>query len=160
MKIINLCPRCGKDFMYDRMDVHLHRVTAWDADTKEPCSFETICQNCDEIENLNNLVMKTIMVQFVKSFPDSSVTTMKPAKLYSFNIENDIDIHVGDVLRTSRYDSLLRVWEVLTPGFKQYNPKTSELSNTESLENNFYPIRELVFDPEQVHLTFFDVVDE
>ena len=34
------------DFMYHSTDTYLHRVVAFDADTKEPCSFETICQSC------------------------------------------------------------------------------------------------------------------
>jgi len=33
--------------MYHQTDVHLHRAVAWDADTNEPCSFETLCQDCD-----------------------------------------------------------------------------------------------------------------
>lgn len=32
--------------MYHQTDVYLHKVVAWDADTKEPCSFETISQDC------------------------------------------------------------------------------------------------------------------
>jgi len=47
MHTITVCPRCEKDFMYHQTDFYLHRVVAWDADTKEPCSFETICQECD-----------------------------------------------------------------------------------------------------------------
>ena len=47
MHTIDECPRCGKDFMYHHTDSHLHRVVAWDADTKEPCSSEVICQDCD-----------------------------------------------------------------------------------------------------------------
>lgn len=47
MHTITVCPRCNKDFMYHSSDTHLHRNVAWDADTKEPCSFETICQDCD-----------------------------------------------------------------------------------------------------------------
>lgn len=46
MHTITVCPRCEKDFMYHQTDVHLHKVVAWDSDTKEPCSFETICQDC------------------------------------------------------------------------------------------------------------------
>jgi len=33
--------------MYHQLDTHLHRIVAWDADTKEPCSSEVICQECD-----------------------------------------------------------------------------------------------------------------
>jgi hypothetical protein len=47
MHTITVCPRCDKDFMYHQTDVHLHRAVAWDADTNEPCSFETLCQDCD-----------------------------------------------------------------------------------------------------------------
>ena len=50
MHTIDECPRCGKDFMYHHTDSHLHRVVAWDADTKEPCSSEVICQDCHEME--------------------------------------------------------------------------------------------------------------
>lgn len=50
MHTITDCPRCGKDFMYHQSDVHLKRTVAWDADTKEPCSFETICRECHERE--------------------------------------------------------------------------------------------------------------
>lgn len=51
MHTINDCPRCQKDFMYHSMDVPaLSRVVAWDADTKEPCRWEVICQECDEKE--------------------------------------------------------------------------------------------------------------
>ncbi len=39
--------------MYHGSDYHLHRVVAWDADTKEPCSYEVICQDCDERELTN-----------------------------------------------------------------------------------------------------------
>ena len=41
MHIITECPRCKMDFMYHSKDVYLHRAVAFDADTKEPCSFET-----------------------------------------------------------------------------------------------------------------------
>lgn len=50
MHTITVCPRCGKGFMYHQTDYHLHRPVAWDADTNEPCSFETICQDCHEEE--------------------------------------------------------------------------------------------------------------
>lgn len=52
---IDCCPRCGKDFMYHASDQHrLSRAVAWDADTKEPCSFVVICQNCDDKEREDN----------------------------------------------------------------------------------------------------------
>lgn len=50
MHTITVCPRCNEDFMYHQTEVNLHRVVAWDADTNEPCSFETICQDCDFFE--------------------------------------------------------------------------------------------------------------
>jgi len=50
MHTITICPRCGKDFMYHQSNIHLIRVVAWDGESKEPCSFKTICQECDEKE--------------------------------------------------------------------------------------------------------------
>ena len=55
MHTITVCPRCNNDFMFHATDIHLHRVTAFDADTKEPCSFETICQDCDDKETITKL---------------------------------------------------------------------------------------------------------
>ena len=46
MHIITDCPICKNDFMYHTTDTHLSRPVAWDSDTKEPCSFEIICQDC------------------------------------------------------------------------------------------------------------------
>lgn len=54
MHTITICPRCGKEFMYHQSDFHLRRVVAMDADTKEPCSFETICQECDDVERMKD----------------------------------------------------------------------------------------------------------
>jgi hypothetical protein len=53
-----ICPRCGGDFMYHNTDTYLHRTVAWDADTKEPCSFETICQNCNDIETVSDYILE------------------------------------------------------------------------------------------------------
>jgi hypothetical protein len=36
--------------MYHNSDSHLNKVVAWDADTKQPCSTEIICQDCHEVE--------------------------------------------------------------------------------------------------------------
>ena len=47
MHTVTVCPRCKEEFMYHYTEVSLNRAVAWDADTKEPCSFETICQECD-----------------------------------------------------------------------------------------------------------------
>ena len=56
MHTITECPRCKMDFMYYSTDTYLHRVVAFDADTKEPCSFETICQSCHDVEEyINNI---------------------------------------------------------------------------------------------------------
>ena len=56
MHTITECPRCKIDFMYHSTDTYLHRVVAFDADTKEPCSFETICQSCHDVEeHINNI---------------------------------------------------------------------------------------------------------
>jgi len=46
MHNITDCPICKNDFMYHTTDTHLSRAVAWDSDTKEPCSFEIICQDC------------------------------------------------------------------------------------------------------------------
>ena len=40
--------------MYHQTDKHLYRAVAVDADTKQACSFEVICQDCDEIEKDKN----------------------------------------------------------------------------------------------------------
>jgi len=58
MHTITVCPRCDKDFMYHQTDVHLHRAVAWDADTNEPCSFETLCQDCDLEERWSHKEVK------------------------------------------------------------------------------------------------------
>ena len=55
------CPRCGNDFMYHPTDIHLKRAMTVDGDGKEPCSYETICQNCDEIERQPNIIKKKKM---------------------------------------------------------------------------------------------------
>jgi len=58
MHTITKCPRCGNDFMYHATDIRLKRVVAFHGDTKEPCSYETICQECDEIENQPTIIKK------------------------------------------------------------------------------------------------------
>ena len=60
MHTITECPRCKMDFMYHSTDVYLHRAVAFDADTKEPCSFETICQDCHLEEKWVGKEVKTI----------------------------------------------------------------------------------------------------
>ena len=58
MHTITNCSRCGNDFMYHNSDTHLYRPVAFDADTKEPCSFEVVCQDCDYVETYGNGVLK------------------------------------------------------------------------------------------------------
>lgn len=36
--------------MYHQTDYHLHREVAWDLSVPQPCSYEVICQDCDEKE--------------------------------------------------------------------------------------------------------------
>ena len=65
MHTITECPRCKMDFMYHSTDVYLHRAVAFDADTKEPCSFETICQDCHLEEKWVGKEVKTINPNYV-----------------------------------------------------------------------------------------------
>ena len=47
MMIIDICPRCNKEFAYiPYQDLHLTIPVAFDPQTQEPCSFETICEEC------------------------------------------------------------------------------------------------------------------
>jgi hypothetical protein len=55
MKVITDCPICKKDFMYDpNWDQELYREVAWDFYTGECCSYEAICQDCNEKEKKEN----------------------------------------------------------------------------------------------------------
>lgn len=58
MHTITSCPRCNQDFMYHQTDTFLHRIVAFDADTKEPCSSEVICQTCHDVEQYINNISK------------------------------------------------------------------------------------------------------
>jgi hypothetical protein len=52
------CPRCHQSFMYDANDLHLHRAVAWDFESGEAVSWETICQDCHEKEQKSKIPHK------------------------------------------------------------------------------------------------------
>lgn len=54
MHIIDVCPRCGQDFMRHTSEHHLYRPVAYDPITGEPVSWDVICQECDEKERMQN----------------------------------------------------------------------------------------------------------
>ena len=58
MHTITNCSRCGIDFMYHNSDYHLNKAVAWDADTKQSCSIEVICQDCHEVEKHIDSIVK------------------------------------------------------------------------------------------------------
>ena len=54
MMIVTICPRCNQEFAYTPyQDFHLTIPVAWDEQSGEPCSFETICEECYLKENPN-----------------------------------------------------------------------------------------------------------
>ena len=55
MKVITDCSICKKDFLYDpNWDQELYREVAWDFYTGECCSYEVVCQECNEKEKKEN----------------------------------------------------------------------------------------------------------
>lgn len=53
--VITDCIICKKDFMYDpNWDQELYREVAWDLDNGQCCSYEAICQDCNEKEKKEN----------------------------------------------------------------------------------------------------------
>ena len=58
MHTIAECPRCKIDFMYHSTDNYLYKPVAFDADSKEPCSFEVICQECNNVEEYIDSISK------------------------------------------------------------------------------------------------------
>ncbi len=55
MFTITDCPRCGKDFMYHGQDSYLFRnVTTVDEVGNNEIIDVVICQDCDEVERLDN----------------------------------------------------------------------------------------------------------
>ena len=58
MHTIAECPRCKIDFMYHSTDNYLYKPVAFDADSKETCSFEVICQECNNVEEYINSISK------------------------------------------------------------------------------------------------------
>jgi uncharacterized protein YbaR (Trm112 family) len=64
---ITVCPRCNQQFAYstgNNAETNLYRPVAYDPDTKEPVSWEVICQDCDEKEEQ---VIKTKIANCFKS---------------------------------------------------------------------------------------------
>jgi len=54
MKIIDDCPICKCDFMYDpNFDTYLFRKVENDGDKKNDNEYIVICQDCDEKEKTN-----------------------------------------------------------------------------------------------------------
>lgn len=82
MHTITNCSRCGIDFMYHCSETNLYRSVAFDADTKEPCSFEIICQHCHEVEENPNYLAELF------SFSDFETYKLRVIELW-----NDGDIN-------------------------------------------------------------------
>lgn len=70
MHTITNCSRCGNDFMYHNSDSHLYRTVAFDADTKEPCSFEVVCQDCDYVEKDIEALQKDFQFSNYESYKE------------------------------------------------------------------------------------------
>lgn len=92
MHTITECPRCKKDFMYHTTDTYLNRIVAWDADTKEPCSFETICQNC----------------HLTEKWVGKEVKTTNPNHLHL----NDFKLVVDGIVVDERYPITVKIGDV------------------------------------------------
>lgn len=67
--------------------------------------------------------MKTILVVY----SNVKVDEYTKLKRYAFNTESDVEI--GDVLKSSSYDTNIVVVKVLDEAFKYYNAATGKLSN-------------------------------
>lgn len=69
--------------------------------------------------------MKTIFVVYT----DEKNFNVKACKVkkYAFNTENDVK--VGDILKSSTYDTNMVVTDVLDKAYKYYNNTTGELSD-------------------------------
>ena len=95
--------------------------------------------------------MKTILVIYT----DVEVADAGYTKRYAFNTHDDVV--VGDMLKSSNYDSNMQVVEVLDECFKYFNKTTGELTN--SLNNSFaFPIRELELRDENPNVIYASII--
>ena len=72
--------------------------------------------------------MRTILV--IYSNVRVSDAELKNLKKYAFNVDDDTDVNVGDILKSAAYSTRMVVVRVLDERFKYYNAKDGKLSNT------------------------------
>jgi len=100
--------------------------------------------------------MKTLLVIYTN---DRVLDSEKIAKTKKYSFNSESNLQVDDLIKSSKYDSLIQVTKVFDKSYKYYNVQTGEMSNehTSTLQ---YEIKELIIREEEANVVYGTIVPQ